>query len=614
LLVEWNQTEADYPRDKCVHQLFEAQAERTPDAIAVVFEDQQLTYRELNERSNQLAHHLRKLGIGPDVLVGLCVERSLEMLVGLLGILKAGGAYVPLDPTYPKDRVRFVLADTQTPMLITQQRLCVDLGSETRDCTFICLDADFETIAKAATENPKSGVGPGNLAYVIYTSGSTGKPKGVAIEHHSSVMLVNWAHEVFSARECAGVLFSTSICFDLSVFEVFVPLSRGGKIILADNALQLPTLPAAKDVTLVNTVPSAIKELVRLQALPSSVCTVNLAGEPLGVDLVKEIYQLPGVVKVYDLYGPSETTTYSTWSLRSADGPYTIGRPIANTQIYILDANGNPVPIGVPGELHIGGEGVARGYLNRPELTKERFIADPFSSRLGRRLYKTGDLARYFPDGNIELLGRLDHQVKIRGFRIEMGEIETVLKLHPSVREAVVVAREDAPGDRRLVAYVAPAGASVPAGELGEFLKARLPAYMLPSAFVFIDVFPLTPNGKLDRRALPAPEGRSVPHDSYLAPRTPTEEAMASIWCEVLNLKQVGIHDNFFALGGHSLLATRMISRVRNVFQLGITLGAFFEAPTIASLAEKIENVLWVGKGRKQGASSLVGEAVEGRL
>jgi amino acid adenylation domain-containing protein len=519
------------------------------------------------------------------VLVGLCVERSLEMLVGLLGILKAGGAYVPLDPTYPKDRVRFVLADTQTPMLITQQRLCVDLGSETRDCTFICLDADFETIAKAATENPKSGVGPGNLAYVIYTSGSTGKPKGVAIEHHSSVMLVNWAHEVFSARECAGVLFSTSICFDLSVFEVFVPLSRGGKIILADNALQLPTLPAAKDVTLVNTVPSAIKELVRLQALPSSVCTVNLAGEPLGVDLVKEIYQLPGVVKVYDLYGPSETTTYSTWSLRSADGPYTIGRPIANTQIYILDANGNPVPIGVPGELHIGGEGVARGYLNRPELTKERFIADPFSSRLGRRLYKTGDLARYFPDGNIELLGRLDHQVKIRGFRIEMGEIETVLKLHPSVREAVVVAREDAPGDRRLVAYVAPAGASVPAGELGEFLKARLPAYMLPSAFVFIDVFPLTPNGKLDRRALPAPEGRSVPHDSYLAPRTPTEEALASIWCEVLNLKQVGIHDNFFALGGDSLLATQVISRLHYVFGIELPLRAVFREPTIENMA-----------------------------
>jgi amino acid adenylation domain-containing protein len=527
------------------------------------------------------------------VLVGLCLERSLEMLVGLLGILKAGGAYVPLDPAYPKDRVRFVLDDTQTPMLVTQQRLCAELGSEIPDCTFVCLDADFETIAKASTENPKSGVAPGNLAYVIYTSGSTGKPKGVAIEHHSPVMLVNWAHEVFSPQECAGVLFSTSICFDLSVFEMFVPLSRGGKIILARNALQLPAVPAAKDVTLVNTVPSAIKELVRLQAVPSSVCTVNLAGEPLGVDLVKEIYQLPGVEKVYDLYGPSETTTYSTWSLRSADGPYTIGRPIANTQIYLLDANGNPVPMGVPGELHIGGEGVARGYLNRPELTKERFIADPFSSRPGSRLYKTGDVARYFPNGEIELLGRLDHQIKIRGFRIELGEIETVLKQHPSVREAVVVVREDAPGDRRLAAYVAPGSAAAQAGELWEFLKKRLLAYMVPSALVFLDTFPLTPNGKLDRKALPAPEEPSPEPDGlYVAPRTPTEEVLANIWREVLNLTQVGIHDNFFELGGHSLLATQVISRVRDAFGADIGLSALFEAPSIDALASIVEERL----------------------
>lgn len=458
-------------------------------------------------------------------------------------------------------------------------------------------------------------MGSGNLAYVIYTSGSTGKPKGVAIEHHSPVMLVNWAHDVFSPRECTGVLFSTSICFDLSIFEMFVPLSCGGKAFIVRNVLQLPSLPAAKDVTLVNTVPSAIKELVRLHAMPSSVCTVTLAGEPLGVNLVKEIYQLPGVAKVYDLYGPSETTTYSTWSLRRADGPYTIGRPIANTQIYLLDRNRQPVPLGIPGELHIGGEGVARGYLNRPELTKESFIADPFSSRPGKRLYKTGDLARYLPDGNVELLGRLDHQVKIRGFRIELGEIETVLKLQPSVREAVVLAREDVLGDRRLVAYVAPASTCAPAGELREFMKERLPTYMLPSAFVFIDTFPVTPNGKLDRKALPAPEAYSTePDGSCVAPRTPTEEALARIWCEVLNLKMVGVHDNFFELGGHSLLATQVISRVRNVFQLEIALRVFFETPSIAGLARQIENLLWVGKGSNEGATSLGGVGMEGQL
>ena len=598
LLVEWNQTEVNCPRDKCVHQLFEDQVERTPDAIAVMFEDQCLTYRELNNRSNQIAHHLRTLGVGPEVLVGLCVERSLSMIVALLGILKAGGAYVPLDPAYPKDRICFVLDDAQVRVLLTHSSFHADLGSEVSSYKVVCLDTDLDWISKAPAENPKSDVEPGNLAYVIYTSGSTGKPKGVAIEHHSPVELIHWAHRIFSPQECAGVLFSTSICFDLSVFEMFVPLSCGGKIILAQNALQLVTLPAAREVTLVNMVPSAIKELVRRQALPPSVCTVNLAGEPLEVDLVKQIYQIPSVKKVYDLYGPSETTTYSTWALRRADGPYTIGRPIANTQIYLLDRNQNPVPIGVPGQIYIGGEGLARGYWNRPALTRDKFVADPFKPKSGDRLYKTGDLARYLPDGNIEFLGRIDHQVKVRGYRIELGEIESVLKLHPAVRETVVVVREDVPGDKRLVAYVR-SGASGDnfIRELRTELEQQLPAYMVPSDVVVLEAFPLTPNGKLDRKALPAPEGRSPELEgSYVAPRTPTEEVLASIWCEVLNLKRVGIHDNFFELGGHSLLAIQVVARLAKLLKLDLPLHRFFETATISTLAAELQKMLGAGE------------------
>ena len=361
ILVEWNRTERDYPRDKCIHRLFEEQVERTPEAVAVVFEDQRLTYRQLNVRANQLGHYLRSLGVGPEVLVGICVERSLELLVGILGILKAGGAYVPLDPAYPAERTRFVLEDARVPVLLTLQQLRADLGAEIPNCAIVRLDADWETIAKAPTETPDSGVGPQNLAYVIYTSGSTGKPKGVAIEHHSPVTLVHWAQEIFPPEECVGVLFGTSICFDLSVFEMFVPLNRGGKIILAENALQLPDLPASGEVTLVNTVPSTINELMRRHVLPSSVRTVCLAGEPLVAELVKQVYQFPSVRKVYDLYGPTETATYSTWALRRANGPRTIGRPFANTQVYLLDQNEQPVPVGLPGQIYIGGDGLARG-------------------------------------------------------------------------------------------------------------------------------------------------------------------------------------------------------------------------------------------------------------
>ncbi len=593
LLVEWNDTQAEYPKDVCIHQLFEAQVEQTPEAVAVVFEDQQLTYRELNTRANQLAHHLQTLGVGPEIMVGICIERSLEMVVGLLGILKAGGAYVPLDPAYPQERLAFMLSDSQTPVLLTQKKLMTGLTDQ--KARVVCLDTDWEVISQEHEGNLVSDVKPRNLAYTLYTSGSTGRPKGVVIEHHSPVALLHWAREVFTAEQLAGVLASTSICFDLSVFELFVPLSWGGKAILAENALYLPTLSAAQDVTLINTVPSAIAELLRIDGVPTSVQTVNLAGEPLQNSLVQKLYQQDTIQQVFNLYGPSEDTTYSTFVLlKKGDRQSpTIGRPIANTQIYILDAHLQPVPIGVRGELHISGAGLARGYLNHSELNEEKFIFNSFRNKPGTRLYKTGDLARYLPDGNIEFLGRIDHQVKIRGFRIELGEIEAVLAQHPEVREAVVIAREDQINNKHLVAYVVPPNQEegTTPSELCRFLKKKLPDYMVPSAFVSLEAMPLTPNGKIDRRALPVPDqgSRSELEGIFVAPRTPVEEEMARIWAEVLGIKQIGVHDNFFELGGHSLLATQLISRLREAFQVELPLRDLFEAPTVADQTLAIE-------------------------
>jgi len=439
--------------EKCLHELFQQQVVCAPNSVAVVFEGQQLTFRELNARSNQLAHYLRKLGVGPEVLVGICTERSPLMLIGLLGILKAGGAYVPLDPTYPHERLGFMLDDAAAPVFITQQDLLARLPATSAHT--ICLN-DWESIGLESEEDPCSTAVAENLSYVIYTSGSTGKPKGVAIQHQSVAALVNWASTVFSPEELQGVLASTSICFDLSVFEIFVTLSLGGCLILADDALHLANLNAAKRVTLINTVPSAMTALLRMGAIPESVRTVNLAGEPLKTSLVKQIYELPHVQRVFDLYGPSEDTTYSTFALRLPDGPATIGRPISNTEAYLLDSNFKPVAEGVAGEIYLGGQGLARGYLNRPEITADRFLPNPFSSAPSTRLYRTGDLGRYLANGDIEYLGRIDHQVKIRGYRIELGEIETVISQHPNVREAVVMAREDESGDKRLVAYVVP--------------------------------------------------------------------------------------------------------------------------------------------------------------
>jgi len=598
LLVEWNNTRTEYPQDKCIHQLFEEQVERTPDNVAVVFEDQKLTYRELNAKANQVAHYLQTLGVRPEVLVGICVERSLLMLIGLLGILKAGGAYVPLDPKYPKERIAFMLEDAQVSVLLTQQTLVETLPLHSAQVVY--LDAN-EFAAGEGVDNATSNTKSTNLAYLLYTSGSTGKPKGVAIEHRSTVALLSWATAVFSREQLAGVLASTSFCFDISVFELFVPLCCGGKVILAENALHLSSLPAADEVTLINTVPSAIAELLRAKGIPEKVSTVNLAGEALPQRVVDLLYQQETIQEVFNLYGPSEDTVYSTYALVKRDSQKAppIGRAISNTQTYILDAYQQPVPIGVPGELHLGGAGLARGYLNRPELTEEKFISHPFNNEPGARLYKTGDLVRYLPDGNIEFLGRIDHQVKVRGNRIELGEIESILGRHPNVREVVVTAREDIPGDKRLFAYVVPnQEQTTTPRDLRRFLKEKLPDYMMPSGFVLLDALPRTPNGKVERRALPVPDkARPELEETFVASRTPIEEVLAGIWAEVLGLDKVGVQDNFFELGGHSLLATQVISRVRDAFSVELSLYSLFEASTITSLGEKIEAARREGLG-----------------
>ncbi len=610
LLVEWNDTQSEYSSDQCIHQLFEAQVEKNPDAVAVVFEEQQLTYQQLNQRANQLAHHLQSLGVKAEVLVGICIERSLEMVVGLLGIHKAGGAYVPLDPKYPQERLSYVLADSGVEVLLIHSSLLESLPEH--QARVVCLDTDWDAIEKNSKENLYAGVSSDSLAYVIYTSGSTGKPKGVAIEHQSPVALCHWAQQTFTTEQLSGVLAATSICFDLSVFELFITLCLGGKVIVIQNALDIPNLTTSEEITLINTVPSAIAELLSIGGIPEQVTTVNLAGEPLQNKIVEQLYQHQNIERVYNLYGPSEDTTYSTFALleKGTTEPPSIGHPISNTQIYILDKHLQEVPIGVAGELYIGGDGLARGYLNLPELTSEKFIPNPFSPSKSERLYKTGDLACYGRDGNIEFLGRIDHQVKIRGFRIELGEIEAVLNTHPQIQQAVVIAREDIPGNKRLVAYVV-FDESLTPNQLRDFLKQKLPEYMMPSAFVALGTLPLTPSGKVDRQALIATDGEINPEHEYVAPRNQTEETITNIFVSVLGVQNVGIHDNFFELGGHSLLATRAISRIREAFQMELPLRSLFENPTVALLSDRIETLhltltqgsqpsIAVGNGRKE--------------
>jgi amino acid adenylation domain-containing protein len=604
LLIEWNSAALDYPRNQCLHQLFEAQAARTPDAVALVAGDQRVTYGELDRRANQLAGRLAELQVGPDVLVGICLERSVDLVAGLLGILKAGGAYVPLDPAYPRDRLAFMLEDSQARVIMTQrdlrglfsgsssQVLLIDAESTTgvRNSDFAPSDQtrNAERVPCAPVDRAQPPQ-PANLAYVLYTSGSTGQPKGVAIEHRSAVALVSWARGRYSPEELDGVLASTSICFDLSVFELFVPLCHGGKVILIENALALPSLPAASEIRLINTVPSLMRELLRSHAVPPSVRVVNLAGEPLSAQLVDRIYNETSAQNVYDLYGPTEATTYSTCALRAKGDPATIGRPLPGTQIYLLDARLQPVPVGVAGELYIGGAGLARGYLHRPELTAARFIQHPFLP--GSRLYRTGDLARWRPDGQLEFLGRSDHQVKLRGLRIELGEVEVVLKQHPAISEAVAQVREGEGGDQCLAAYVVlHLGKTVPDAEIRAFLEKRLPTFMVPSCLVPLQKLPLTPSGKVDRQALPAPAGLSgLAPATHVAPRNPTETLIADTWQRILGCRLVGIHDNFFQLGGHSLLAMRAVAHIADALKVDLTVRTLFRAPTVAELAQALD-------------------------
>jgi len=587
ILVDWNNTEKAFPfAVQCIPQLFEARVELTPNATAAIFETKKLTYAELNRRANQLAHHLRKSGVGPEVLVGICMSRSLEMIVGLLGILKAGGAYVPLDPAYPAERLHFMLQDSGAALLLTEEPIKERIAD--KPAQVVCIDTDWPEISKEREENLTTTVEPNNLAYVIYTSGSTGKPKGVAIEHRSAAALLAWARSVFSPEELSGVLASTSICFDLSVFELFVPLSCGGKVVLANDVLHLHSLSSASEVRLINTVPSAMVELLHLGGVPQSVQTVNLAGEPLPASLVDELYNQTQVKRVCDLYGPSEDTTYSTFAVRLPQSQATIGRPISNTRCYLLDEDLQPVPVGVPGELYLAGTGLARGYLNRPELTATAFVPDPFTPG---RLYKTGDLSRYLADGNIEYLGRIDRQVKIRGFRIEPGEIEARLRKHSSVRDVAVVARQG-----RLVAYVVPV--AKPAGdvaklwnELRAFIKASLPEYMSPAIFVALDALPLTTNGKVDRRSLPLPdESQRDLEQAYVAPRDQLEQQLATLWANVLQRKSIGVNDNFFELGGNSLLAARLFAQIENRLGKHLPLATLFRFPTVEQLANSLRD------------------------
>jgi amino acid adenylation domain-containing protein len=597
LLIEWNNTEKDYPKDKGIHQVFEQQVERTPDAVAVVFEDQQLTYRKLNRRANQVAHYLTKLGVGPEVLVGVCMERSFEMVIGLLGILKAGGAYVPLDPEYPRERLAFMLEDCRVRVLLTQKRLVENLPGYAGQ--LVCLDSDWQAIVSESGENPGSAGAAENVAYVIYTSGSTGRPKGVVISHGALCNHMRWMQDQFPLSGGDRVVQKTPFSFDASVWEFFAPLISGVPLVMARpgghrDTGYLATLIAQGKVTVFQLVPSLLSMFLEEEEVDQCRCLrrVFCGGEAVSVELQDRVSQRLGV-DVHNLYGPAEATIDATfWSrpretnLRSVP----IGRPVSNTQIYLLDADWNPVPVGITGEIYLGGQGLARGYWNRPGLTAERFLPNPFSAEPGSRLYRTGDLGRYRVDGAVDFLGRSDHQVKIRGFRIELGEIESVLSQHPAVAQSLVLSREDAPGDHCLVAYIVADGRQADESELRSFVRKHLPEPMAPSAFVFLDSLPLTPNGKVDRSALPTPDqGGAALEMSYVAPRTPAEKSVAEIWAEVLKVDRVGIHDNFFELGGHSLKATQVISRTNKKFQIQLPLRNLFETPTVAGLAESVQ-------------------------
>ncbi|MBW4633662.1 MAG: amino acid adenylation domain-containing protein, partial [Iphinoe sp. HA4291-MV1] len=585
ILVEWNNTLSEYSKDVCMHQLFEQQVEKTPAAVAVSFDSEQLTYRELNAKANQLAHHLRSLGVRPEVLVGICTQRSTQMLVGLLAVLKAGGAYVPVDPNYPTERLEYILADSQVSVVLTQQHLVSQLAIA--DADVVELEADW---SHYNSSNPTSDVLGENIAYAIYTSGSTGKPKGVQIRHSAVVnFLSSMSREPGLVSEDVLVALTT-ITFDIAALELFLPLTVGGRVVISPEVMVdggQSTAALASTASVMQGTPATWRLLMQAGFSCAQELKILCGGEALSRELANQLLERAG--SLWNMYGPTETTIWSAVSqVQATSGLVSIGTAIANTQFYILDAYLQPVPVGVPGELHIGGDGLARGYLSRPELTAEKFIPNPFGEP-GSRLYKTGDLVRYQPNGHLEYFGRIDHQVKIRGFRMELGEIEAVLAQHLDVQQTVVVAKADDAGNKHLVAYIVPdTHQNAPAiSELRSFCKQQLPEYMLPSYFVTLDALPLTPNGKVDRKALPEASSSSE-SENFVAPTTPTQELLANIWASVLGVERVGIHDNFFELGGHSLLATQLMSRLVSTFSVELPLRNLFEFPTVATLGESI--------------------------
>ncbi|MEH2024335.1 non-ribosomal peptide synthetase [Nostoc sp.] len=598
LLLQWNHTQTDYPQQACIHQLFEAQVEKTPDAVALIFNNQHLTYRDLNIRANQLAQHLQSLGVGAETLVGICIERSLEMVVALLAILKAGGAYIPLDPGYPQERLAFMLSDTQVSVLLTQKELVAKLPTHT--AFVICLDADWNTIAQNKKENLSTTVTADNLAYVMYTSGSTGTPKGVSVIHRGVVRLVketNYAH--LTAEEV--ILQLAPISFDASTFEIWGCLLNGGRLVIypphTPSLEELGQIIQQYKVTTLWLTAGLFHLIVdeKIDAL-KSLRQLLAGGDVLSVPHVQKFLQTVENCQLINGYGPTENTTFTCCHSITAPLPpdvsIPIGRPIANTQVYILDHNLQSVSIGEAGELYIGGDGLARGYLNRPDLTAEKFIYHYFDSNLTTRLYKTGDLARYLPDGNIEFLGRIDNQVKIRGFRIELGEIEREIAQHPDVREIVVLARQDEIGEKQLVAYIVPHyNRSYTHNKLRGFLQQRLPNYMVPSAFVILESLPLTANGKVDRHKLPAPSReRPQLEQAYISPQSDLERLLAGILSELIKIDRVGIDDNFFDLGATSISILQVAVRVQQQLNIELSAVKLFQYSTIGSLANYLHS------------------------
>jgi amino acid adenylation domain-containing protein len=598
LLREWNDTAVAFPQ-VCAHELFEQQVARDPHAIAVVFEGRQVSYQELNERANRLARLLRGRGVGPDVLVGVGLERTPDMVVALLATWKAGGAYVPMDPAYPPERLSFMIEDAQTLVLLTEEKfrgLFSSVGHKA-----IYLDSDRSTTEQGDGTNLDPVARPVDLAYVIYTSGSTGRPKGAMIHHRGLVNYLTWAIRAYRVGRGSSVPVHSSISFDLTVTSLYTPLLAGGtaELLPDDFGAQqlLAALLRASDRSLVKITPAHL-DLLGAQLEPRQLAgltrTFVIGGENLLAERLESWRDYAPQTRLINEYGPTETVVgCCVHELRPEDpraGSVPIGRPIANTQLYVLDENLQLVPPGVMGELYIGGVGVARGYLNRPELTAERFLDDPFSAVPGARLYKSGDLARYRPDGILEFFGRADDQVKIHGYRIELGEIEAALSAHPDVKSCAVLAREDELGAKKLVAYLVVKSSREPAtSELRAFLNESLPEYMVPAQFVVLDTLPLTSNGKIDRKALPAPSGETVAEGKGGPPRTQTQKKIVDIWHSLLRIGGIGIEDDFFDLGGHSLAATALMQKLRTTFGVELKLASLFDSPTVAGLAEVVD-------------------------